>query len=414
MRLAVAAAMVLVGCGPDTSGRLTSSNGSGGHHDLAGESDDLGVNLNDDLTGVPTGPDACSGVTAKANLTQRPVDIIFVIDTSGSMMDEIAATEKNINTNFAQIIGRSGLDYRVIMLAQFGPGGAPDFDVCIKPPLGGNSCTTETAPVNTSTFYQYDQHIDSNDSLRLILSTYNKTDPHGLAFFGLVAVAAPTAAKVFIEITDDNATGETAAEFDQALMALVPANFGDATHRDYIWHSIVGLKENTPITAPWQPADPLQYTACSTAMNAGVEYQNLSQLTGGLRFPVCQSASFDVVFNTVAQGVVAGAKIACNFDLPPAPAGQVVALDSVVVNYTPATSGLMETFSQVSDAAHCAVNSFYIIPRTDSGAARGCALPRHLRHRASRFQGADRRALRLRDQLIVEPSGAVDSAAATI
>jgi hypothetical protein len=374
MRRVLALALALFGCGPDTDGRLSGSTGQGGQHDGGdGGGDDLGINL-DDLSGY-SGPDACSGVTANANLTQRPVDIIFVIDTSGSMMDEIAATEKNINTNFAKIIGQSGLDYRVIMLAQFGPGGAPAFDVCIKPPLGGNPCTTESAPINTATYYQYDPHIDSNDSLRLILSTYNQADPHGSAFLGWSQWLRPNAAKVFIEITDDNATGELAADFDAALMALTPSNFGDATHRNYIWHSIVGIKENSPVIAPWQPADPIQYTACSTAVNAGAEYQQLSQLSGGLRFPVCQSASFDSVFNTVAQGVVAGSKIACNFDLPPAPAGQVVDLASVVVEYNADNSGVLQTFSQVSDAAHCAVNSFYVVTDVDAGLPQAILCP---------------------------------------
>ena len=52
--------------------------------------------------------------------SRRPVDIIFVIDNSGSMADEIASVRKNIQTDFASIIEDSGVDYRVIMVSRFG------------------------------------------------------------------------------------------------------------------------------------------------------------------------------------------------------------------------------------------------------------------------------------------------------
>src|SRR5439155_205372 len=52
--------------------------------------------------------------------------------------------------------------------------------------------------------------------------------------------------------------------------------------------------------------------ACTDgAVGPGKAYQDLSKMTGGLRFPICQYDSFDAVFKAVAGGVVAGAKVAC-------------------------------------------------------------------------------------------------------
>ena len=95
-------------------------------------------------------------------------------------------------------------------------------------------------------------------------------------------------------------------------------------------------------------------------MNASAVHQRLAIRTGGLRFPICEYANFDAVFNHVATGVVAGAKVACDFALPPPPPGQQIDLGTVLVDYTAGGSGLRTTFKQVAGAATCGPNSFYI------------------------------------------------------
>src|SRR5262245_13950664 len=75
-------------------------------------------------------PDAaCVATSAEAKLEKKPVDIIFIIDNSGSMTDNIAGVERNINQNFASIIGASSIDYRVIMLSEHGS--ADDQRICV-------------------------------------------------------------------------------------------------------------------------------------------------------------------------------------------------------------------------------------------------------------------------------------------
>ena len=74
---------------------------------------------------------ACASVKAEATLGKKPVDIIFVIDNSGSMSDEIPAVQNNINKNFADIIGKSSLDYRVIMVTRHGKYNGTSRAICV-------------------------------------------------------------------------------------------------------------------------------------------------------------------------------------------------------------------------------------------------------------------------------------------
>lgn len=73
-----------------------------------------GINLDGSITDGNINPDAaCDLQTYQATITKKPVDVIFIVDNSCSMDEEMVGIEKNINQNFAQIIAASGLDYRV-------------------------------------------------------------------------------------------------------------------------------------------------------------------------------------------------------------------------------------------------------------------------------------------------------------
>jgi len=311
-------------------------------------------------SGGTGGGDACATVTSMANLDKRPVDVIMVIDNSCSMTDEIVAVEANVNTNFANIIGSSGLDYRIILISKHGSASG-DQSVCIGGPLSGNTtCTPPPArPTNGPRFFHYSAEIGSSNSLRRIIQTYNAAGVDGTGPNGWSGWLRDGAYRTFIEITDDNESGLTAAQFEQQLTALMPARFGTVANRNYVFHSIVGVAAKANPSEAYQPTEAVVNSKCSTAVNPGMTYQDLSRLTRGLRFQMCQPNLYGTVFQAVAQGVIASAQVACDFAVPTPPPGFSLS-NRIYVAYTPGGGGAPTEFVQVSNAAACAANSFYV------------------------------------------------------
>ncbi len=309
--------------------------------------------------------EACASDEAVALSVNRPVDIIFVIDNSGSMSHEIEAVEDNINSNFADIIGASDIDYRIIMLSRHGDTD-PNESICVATPLSGHACEAPvngTAPINGPRFFHYSTEIGSHNSFAKIINTYNDPDEHDLAPSGWSQWLREDSFKIFVEFTDDQPDAttsiQTAAAFKTALFDLSPARFGTAVEPDFTFHSIVGLKANTPSTAAWLPEDDLQTTKCSNdVVNTGTEYQKLSRETQGLRFPLCEFDKYDVIFQSVAQGVIDSAGLPCNFDVPEPEQGRVD-LNRIVVVFDP-SSGEQYTLTRVDSAGECVADGWYV------------------------------------------------------
>jgi hypothetical protein len=363
--------------GTSQGGSASTATNSGG-----GSGEGGGLNFDAGVTDSSLNPDsACATQSSTATLVKKPVDVIVLIDNSGSMTEEIVGVQKNINTNFATILDGSGLDYRVILISRHGKATSGQ-SICVEAPLSGipaGGCATPPAkPVNNpSKFYHYSTEIGSLDSLCKIISTFTAPDEFMLAPNGWSEWARPEAFKVFVEITDDHAScgayldkntvvggGEAATKFDTDLLALSPVQFADGAARNYAFYSIVAMAYNTPPTDPYEPADPVLTTKCPTASNSGTGYQALSVLTNSLRFPLCDTTSYDVVFKAIAQGVIEGAKVSCDFPIPEAPGGKKIDLASVVVQYTAGGVGNATDFAQVADAASCKPGAFYLTTDT--------------------------------------------------
>ncbi len=331
-------------------------------------------------SGTSGGGKECAAQEASASLSKSPVDIVFVIDNSGSMSGEIAEVEKQINENFSTIIDAAKIDYRVIMVTQYGSNGAQD--VCIKAPLSGvASCSPPAAqPVDTAKFFHHAVQVESTDAWCRLNEFYAKQDRFGKHPQGWGSLLRANAFKVITVITDDRmsctfggktyndgssnvAMGtSTAAAFDADLLALAPTQFGTAAKRNYVYHSIIALApfSAADLTLPHPPASPIVTNNCgagSAALSTG--HQALSKLTGGLRYPTC-GLNYTTVFKEMAKGVIDGAKVACEFPVPPAPAGQTLDLTTVVPRYTPGGGGAPKDFQQVPNVGACAADKFYI------------------------------------------------------
>ncbi len=361
------------GSASGTSSGVGADGGGGGSSTSSGTGG-LGFDAGD--------PDAssggsCAAVVVEAESIILPADIIYVIDNSCSMGEEINSVEQNINVNFAQIMQNSGIDYRVLMLTGHG---TATLDVCIGPPLGTGNCSG--APdIVPNQFYHYSRPVYSHDSLCVALDTLDGTAPDefGLAPQGWISWLRTEAVKVFVEITDDgivcswNGTsfndadqipqGQTVAiDFDQLLMQQSPVQFGTASDRNYLWYSIVGLAPKSNPLEPYLPNEPAVSGSCSTAPAPGTGYQWLSKGTNVLRFPVCSYQSYDSVFQDIAAGVVEGTQVPCEIVIPDEPPGDEYDLSKATVLYTPGGTTVPEEFTQVPSLAACGTDDdkFYI------------------------------------------------------
>jgi len=99
---------------------------------------------------------------------------------------------------------------------------------------------------------------------------------------------------------------------------------------------------------------------CSTADEPGLVYEELSVLTGGLRYPVCQTDSYDVVFRAIAVGVIENVEVQCSFQAPDPPDGETLLLEHIVVLYRPGDGGEAVTLTRLTDADECGDGGFYV------------------------------------------------------
>jgi len=328
---------------------------------------------------------ACASINVEANLISKPVDIIFVIDNSGSMYEEIAGVEQSINDSFASIIEDSNLDYRVIMVAKHRPSATVNGGVCVEGPLSGlpeGGCVSPpTVPVNNPPkFYHYDSFVSSWDSWCRVMTGMSEPDTGGSLPNGIGEVLREDSFKTFVEFSDDRSNCSVnepalsfndylsnpevdapvaAAAFDAALMQLSPEHFGTEDKRNYRWHSIVSIAHREPSdpSIPYSPDDAIQTQTCPGASTASPGHQALSQLTGGLRFSLC-APDYDVVFNELAAEVIDGA-LDCEFEVPEAPEGTQIDTNSASIEYSTDAGGL-EQLTQVADVESCNAQSFYV------------------------------------------------------
>lgn len=330
-----------------------------------------------DSSGAISVDEACVIDRRKADLVRQPVDIIFVLDNSGSMEEELQAVEDNINVNFASILINSQVDYRVILISRHREDPRDENEeastsVCVTTPLSSlASCDAAPEPSFSPRFFQYSTKVDSEDSFDVLLDTYmppfedDREEGYDKAPLGWSAWLRPGAKKVFLEVTDadEDMPVET---FVEALMTMAPEHFGtDPQKPDFVFHSIVGLAEKVPPTAAYLPDEPLEEEKKCTGnsgdvTSVGTTYQEMSRLTGGLRFPLCQFDGFDVVFQRIAEDVVQKRSIACDFDIPAAPPGLLLDLNKVAISYTPGNGADAIQFGQAPTVGDCQADAFYI------------------------------------------------------
>ncbi len=259
------------------------------------------------------GFDECFGVSSTATAEKQPADIVIAVDTSGSMSEESAEVQQNLNA-FASIITQSGIDVHVVLIA--------DATVCIPSPRGSGTCngTDEALPA----YRHVVETVNSTDALERILGTYPQWQPSLRA----------NATKTFVVVSDDN-SDMSAADFTSQLLALDPPTF-----QGFLFHAIVANSDpldcfgftcpaNNPCCYPIGPFGCDSYGAAE-----GTVYKQLTMQTMGIAGDLC-TQEFDPIFQDLAEGVVAASQLSCEYTIPEPPMGETFDAAQVNVIYTP-------------------------------------------------------------------------------
>ena len=264
-------------------------------------------------------PDECSAGSETADVELGPADIVWVIDGSASMLDEIMAVQQNI-TNFANQISMAGIDHHVVMVA--------NADVAAPTPLGADPEHYRFVLAN----------VDSRNSLQVLLDTYSLYSDF----------MRPEAPLHFVVVTDDNSFLQH-AQFKDQMEALAG--------KPFFFHSIAS--EDAPGPCIGACGLPL---VCG-AFAPGFEYYALSDLTGGQKISIC-TADWSQVFGPLQEAVIASAPLPCDYPIPPPPTGE--SLDPAKVNMEFIATDAMDpaVLPRAESEADCADNAawFYDDP----------------------------------------------------
>ncbi|MDC3954722.1 vWA domain-containing protein [Polyangium jinanense] len=329
------------GSGATDGAGASGASGQGGAGASGGNGPGTGGSGGDIFVGSGSGtggglPDAdtCASVSSEATAGKQPADIIIAVDTSGSMDEEIAEVQANLN-KFAQLITASGIDVHVVMIA--------DATMCIPAPLGSGSCNgmDEKLPG----YRHVVQTVASTDAFQQILNTYPQWKD----------VLRPNAVKTIAVVSDDD-SDMSATNFKNQMIAL------DPTFSGFKFDAIVSFTSGDlcPLECGFFACPNCANPCCNKVSPVceplsaaeGKVYKELVQQTGGVIGDLC-TQNFDPVFNSMATAVVSEVKISCDYPIPVPPDGTTIDPTKVNVVYTNSNGTKTTIYNVPTGQADC-------------------------------------------------------------
>lgn len=297
---------------------------TGGDSGVSGQDGGVQLDLGADGSG---GGNGCASTVIPAE-NKKAADIIVVVDNSGSMDFESKAVQDYLN-GFSQQIFAANIDAHVVLLSAYP--GASDAGICIDAPLGGGMCPASDS--NPPGFIHIDQLIESSDALTRLIERHADW----------ATAMRPTASKHIIVVTDDN-SDLSAADFMTMWSAI------DPSYVPVFVHGIAAIQD--PVTSC---LDGNASGCCAIASVPGAVYQTLADQTAGVFGNLC-TQEFQPIFDAVADQVIEGSDLACEFTIPPPPDGEEFDPKKVNVDFFQNANDADPTLEigYVDDLAACA------------------------------------------------------------
>ena len=258
----------------------------------------------------------CAKLEVEAELVKKPVDIIWVVDSSGSMDGEAAIVQENMNA-FAASIAASGLDYRVVVISTKSFVNVPD-------PLGSDA----------THFLFVEEDVGSDEPLDALIERFGDYS----------SFLRPNAITHLVAVTDDEARKEGgffASDREPLTRDWFLAEMSRLLGHEFTLHAVASPSPK-----------------CKGAANPGVIYDLLVTATSGLSFSIC-ATDWSPLFTQLSSAVTSSAPIECAFDLPPPPDGQTLDKDKVNVNFTVNGASAATVIGRTSGADKCQAGGWY-------------------------------------------------------
>lgn len=295
--------------------------------------------LTDVSDGSGDGPVICATTTAPALPSVLPADIIWVVDNSMSMQEEVAAVSANLN-RFATFIIASGIDAQVVMVSNDDPTvGDGKYHVCVPPPLSATAAGV--CPLGRD--LDGERYYHERVTIEGVSSSNTRTNALTAIVDGYPNYRSrlrPGATTHIVVVSDDDAA-ITAADFDAQIAALSPGFL-----RRPIVHSIV-TRNATELESNM---DGCVVAGCPCGYRVGTEYLGLSAASGGIVQSIC-AADWGPVSDAIAAAVVETTSVPCSYAIP-SPGGGL-SVNPEQVNVYSAAAGERTLIPNVANAAAC-------------------------------------------------------------
>lgn len=271
----------------------------------------------------------CAGVSAKAEPKLMPTDVVWAIDTSGSMAFTFEAIQNALGS-FSRKVVEAGIDAHIVLLAGATGGRLSTTGLCVPMPLGSGQCGAGSSAGHAAqdtkepTFLHLDTPIAANEGMGVLLDSYP-------AFKHMLRAGART----HLVMTEDGAppmSANAVADHIQGIASAtsMPAWMPGLAAGSWVWSGVVcpdGLALGSCILSSGPPATTLQLISTTGGVLADLN------TVGQQGFD-----PFAELLDKLATKVVVEAKLGCSYDIPPAPAGMTFDAGQVNVVYTDGNS----------------------------------------------------------------------------
>jgi hypothetical protein len=257
----------------------------------------------------------CAGDRIEAERTLRPVDIVWVVDNSGSMDEEAALVQMEMN-DFVGAISSSGIDdYHVVLITQEGWVTVPD-------PLG----------TDAQRYRFVNEDVQSNEPLADIRDRFDDYKDF----------LRPDAITHFVVVTDDE-SWLSASEFVTDMNGKLGHEF--KVH-------VIASPPNESFQCTLLPILCTCMGNYGSSAAPGNQHYKAAMMTGGLAFSICED-DWSVLFTELATAIGVSAPIPCELLVPEPAPGEILDPGLVNVVFTPPDAPMGAPIPGKADAGAC-------------------------------------------------------------